>query len=536
MFKKRSIRLTALLAGLLLTTAAQALEPADLQQYWAVPTAAGTPACPQLAGAASPAGQRLQAFYQQHRFQPRWDAASLQQLAQQLAALADDGMAPQRYPLPAESADPLCRELLASQSWLQALDELANGVLPQPLPAIWQAAEPPPRIDPLALARASTLADSFAHARPALPLYQQLRSLYASLRQQPLPDWPVLEPGPLLKPGQNSPRVPALATRLATQGYLADSELARYAQTPLFDEPLAQALRQFQSRHSLQEDGLLGPDTLRELNISPAMRLQQLRINLERWRWLHRELEADLLLVDIAGQEATLYRQGQPVWNTRLQVGRAERQTPQLRSRLSRLTLNPTWTVPPTILRKDKLPEIRRDIGYLQRNQMRVLDHNGRELDPHSIDWWNPRGILLRQDAGPHNALGQIAFRFDNPFAVYLHDTPSQQLFDKRPRVFSSGCVRVENAMTLRDHLLAALEPAERERVLQLQASGKTHEYRLTERLPLLLAYWTVSVDAQGLLLRPDLYALDPALAAALSENDKPSTLPASDNSMTPEL
>src|SRR5690606_18179207 len=120
---------------------------------------------------------------------------------------------------------------------------------------------------------------------------------------------------------------------------------------------------------------------------------------------------------------------GETRWSARTQVGRASRPTPTLKSEVTHFTINPTWTVPPTILRNDKLPEIRRDIGYLERNNMRVLDHRGNRLNPYEVDWNNPSGIMLRQDAGPQNALGQVAIRFPNPFSVYLHDTPSQSIF-----------------------------------------------------------------------------------------------------------
>ena len=127
--------------------------------------------------------------------------------------------------------------------------------------------------------------------------------------------------------------------------------------------------------------------------------------------------------------------------------------TPPLKSQITRLTLNPTWTVPPTILQQDKLPLIREDAGYLARHGMRVLDAQGNDLDPASIDWHAPRNIMLRQEAGPANPLGQVAIRFANPFSVYLHDTPSKPLFDLSQRALSSGCVRVEVALQLVDLL-----------------------------------------------------------------------------------
>ena len=224
-----------------------------------------------------------------------------------------------------------------------------------------------------------------------------------------------------------------------------------------------------------------------------------------------------MVLVDLAGARVFYYRDGQLLWQARTQVGRAERPSPLPKPRITPLTLNPPWTVPPTIFHKDKLPEIQRNRAYLAENRIRVLDSNGNELNPHSVDWNNPRGILLRQDAGPKSALGVLAIRFPNPFSVYLHDTPSQQLFNKLPRVFSSGCVRVEKVMQLFDHLLAEATPAERQRIDALLASGKTKNVNLPHAVTILLAYWTVEADDKGRLqFRPDIYQHDAAILAAL--------------------
>ena len=173
--------------------------------------------------------------------------------------------------------------------------------------------------------------------------------------------------------------------------------------------------------------------------------------------------------------------------------------------------------MPPTILREDKLPAIRRDIGYLARSNMSVIDYQGNVLNPHSINWSAPSGIMLRQGPGPSNALGLVAIRFANPFTVYLHDTPSQHLFGRATRTVSSGCVRVEDAQKLVDQLLFDATPQERERIVQIQASGKTRNVNLAQPIPVLLAYWTVEVDMDNRLrFRSDNYGHDAKIAAAL--------------------
>ena len=479
-------------------------------------------ACPEApASLDADARERLNAFYAQRQYAPVWAVTGqLAALLGQLEGLADDGINPASYQLAslrAWSGQPAsdCHEILTSHIYLQALQHLLQGRLPQQqIEPRWQAASPAgaaERVLALAIVGIADLPAAFQQARPSLSQYQQLRTLYAQRRQQPLAEWQALADGPLLRPDRRDPRVPALAQRLTSEGYLP-------AQTTLDDDlygaALVAAVRLFQQQHGLQADGVVGAATLEALNVSPAQRLAQLRLNLERWRWLAGDLPGSGVLVNVAAAQLAYYQNFVPVWQTRTQVGRAARPTPLLKSQITRLTLNPTWTVPPTILREDKLPEIRRDLAFLDKHNLRVLDREGHVLDANSIDWNNPGSIQLRQDAGARNPLGQVALRFPNPFSVYLHDTPSQQLFGKGPRAFSSGCVRVEAVMQLVDLLLT---PAERERMQSLLASGRTHEFRLSTPLPIILGYWTAEVDGAGqLLYAPDIYARDPALLAAL--------------------
>lgn len=477
-------------------------------------------ACPGLAAHLDVAAlSLLQGFYQQQGNQPLWSSGGRSAaLRTQLQQLADDGLEPANYHTTAgaNSGDALCADLSLSHDYLQALQDLHYGRLPQArFEPMWHAqpVQPDRQAQVLAIAGPGLqdLPAAFALARPHLEQYQSLRQLYARQRQQALPHWQPLASGPLLRPQMQDERVPELARRLFEEGYL--SALPHDLGT-LYRDDLVSAVKSFQLSHSLQADGVVGAGTLNELNISPQMRREQLRINLERFRWLAQDMEPDSLLVNLAAAQLTVYQGGVAVWQTRTQVGRAERQTPLLKSRVTRLTLNPTWTVPPTIFREDKLPEIRRDQSFLNRQNLQVLDSEGHPLAVEDIDWDNPGNILLRQDAGPRNPLGQMAIRFPNPFSVYLHDTPSQALFNKGPRAFSSGCVRVEHALQLRDLLVS---PAERARTDELLSTGLTHEFRLATPVPILLTYWTAQADSHGQLsYAPDIYGRDAALLVAL--------------------
>lgn len=517
MFKKHACYLSlCLLVAPLVATADEVLvEPSNPVQL-----ALGqlSSVCPGLAAQLdAPAEARLQAFYQQQGNVALWpEDGRRKALQDQLLSLADDGLDPAHYRLAdvAATSNVLCSDFETSQHYLQALHDLHYGRLQQAhYEPLWHSQPPSedPAVAVLALATAglTDMPAAFDQARPSAKLYRSLRTAYATQRLQPLAQWGVIADGPLLRPGGEDSRVPALARRLVSGGQLASVPKGNQ-----YGNELVEAVKRFQASHSLQADGVIGPGTVAELNVSPALRREQLRVNLERFRWLAQDLEPDGILVNVAAAQLSVYQGGVPVWQTRLQVGRAERQTPLLKSRITRLTLNPTWTIPPTIMREDKLPAIRLNPEYLRQQNLKVLDSEGRALSPEQVDWSHPGNILLRQDAGPRNPLGKIVMRFPNPFSVYLHDTPSQPLFSKGPRAFSSGCVRVEQPMLLRDLLV---NPAEKARTEELLATGLTHEFRLATPVPVLLGYWTVQVDSQGALLyAPDIYGRDGVLLKAL--------------------
>lgn len=470
--------------------------------------------------------KQLHAFYKPLAGQLAWpNEATRVMLLEQINQLADDGLSPTDYPIPSMPLDAspklrACIDILTTRSYLQALHDLHYGRFSQnKLESVWRSDDMPKRpeadvtIMPAAIANLSDPSLAFKTARPQLMQYLQLRAAYAALRDRPLASWQVVADGPTLHPGQTDPRVPAIRARLNAEGYNTVTSTGSVPSGNRFDDGTVDALKAFQLRHGINDDGVLGAATLTELNVSPLKRREQLPVNLERLRWLADDLGQAQVAVNVAGAEVLLMSDGTEVWRRRTQVGRAERKTPLLVSRINRITLNPTWTVPPTILREDKIPAIRNDIGYLDKHQMNVYNYQGQRLNPHDIDWSKPGAIMLRQEAGVNNPLGRVVLRFDNPYSVYLHDTPSQRLFDRSPRVFSSGCVRVESIETL---LTKILSEEELHTVQARLDSGKTSQYRLDQQLNLVMAYWTVEVGADGVVhYFPDMYSNDEKIIAA---------------------
>jgi len=227
------------------------------------------------------------------------------------------------------------------------------------------------------------------------------------------------------------------------------------------------------------------------------------------------------VVVNIAGYTAYLVRGQDIAWSGRVQVGKPYRKTPLFRSEINYLVFNPTWTVPPGIIAKDMLPAAKADPSSLTRRGLKVLDSGGREVDPASVDWSRFKSghipYTLRQDPGPNNSLGRVKLMFPNAYFVYLHDTPSQALFDRAERAFSSGCVRVERALELAALVLDEPDRWNAQSIARVIQGGKLQNVTLKRRMPVLLAYWTTWVDPEGRVnFRRDLYGQDAKWAESL--------------------
>ncbi|HVL00745.1 MAG TPA: L,D-transpeptidase family protein, partial [Dongiaceae bacterium] len=346
-------------------------------------------------------------------------------------------------------------------------------------------------------------------------LREGLRKLYAIAEKG---GWEQLPDGPSLKPGMRDARVPLLRQRMMAAGLLTE----RGPGSTHFDEILSDSVKQFQREQYLDADGAVGKDTRAALNIPVEVRIDQIRANLERGRWLLHEAKGNFVLVDVAGFRIYYYRDGQPVWNSRVQVGKPYRSTPIFKSRVTYFTFNPTWTIPPTIFKEDVLPHVRKDPEYLAKNNWQVLDSAGKPLDPAGIDWNHPGNILLRQASGPTNPLGQVVIRFPNPYAVYLHDTTAKGQFGRGQRAFSSGCIRVERPLELVELLLNDPNKWSREQIDTAIATGNTRDLGLVTPVPILLAYYTVAIGSDGRVqYKQDIYSRDPELVAALNRQVK---------------
>ncbi|NIR31847.1 MAG: L,D-transpeptidase family protein [Gammaproteobacteria bacterium] len=486
----------------------------------------------------------LMQFYDARGYRPLWiDAGGPTPAARVLrAALANadrEGLDPADYPVAvidklAESAWPSALtdlELLLTQELVHYVRDAALGRL-SPRAVDSELFLRTGDIEHLALleraaAAAQDLDDFLDAAMPSNPVYRRLRRALARYRRiERAGGWPVLVAGPALKEGVRSARVPVLRERLE-----ATRDITVPASEPdHFDSALTLAVQRFQRRHGLEADGVVGPATRAQLNVPVRTHIRQIVVNMERWRWMPDDLGYRYILVNLAGFELEVVESGQVVMELRTVVGRPYRRTPIFSADMTYLEFNPTWTIPPTILREDILPHVREDPRYLIERNIRVFSgwtEDARELHPLAIDWASvaPSRIpyRLRQEPGPKNPLGRVKFMFPNPFHVYLHDTPSRELFARTVRTFSSGCIRVEQPLRLAAYLLADQPGWTDERMRQIIDSGKTTVVRLSTPMPVHLSYLTVWIGEGGTIhFRDDVYGRDALLDNALSAKTTP--------------
>ena len=323
-----------------------------------------------------------------------------------------------------------------------------------------------------------------------------------------------------IEPGTEHPDIVKLRARLSvTQGVIEPDSTNenRYDQT-LFDQVVI-----FQVRNGLKGDGVIGKQTIEALNVPVGDRIASIEANLERWRWLSDDLGERYIMVNIANFDLQLIDNGKQVFATEAIVGRPYRMTPVFSSLMTYLVLNPDWTVPPTILKNDVIPEVIKNSNYLIEKGMKVLTMDGKEVNASAIDWNRAAKsgfpYMIRQEPGKLNALGKVKFMFPNQHNVYIHDTPSRNLFTQTDRGFSSGCIRVNRPIELAALLLADLPVWTPQQIDQVLNQGKPRTVNLPKPIPVHLLYMTAWADGDGTVyFRKDIYNRDQPLLLALKQ------------------
>ncbi len=481
----------------------------------------------------------LAEFYRTNDFNPVWVKRSqITELLDAIKSVEADGLLPQDYHLSGiqefydnAPSSPFLKaryELLLSDAMFKLSYHLLHGkVDPEKIDSNWnlsQGANGDGLVSGLGNALAGdSLAAVISKLRPNHPQYTSLKDGLARYRQIAAEGgWDTIPEGPSIKEiGQYDGRVPALRKRLEITGDIAgisQVDTSHAASALLYSNELQEAVERFQKRHGLEVDGAVGPKTLKALNVPATERTDQIRINLDRYRWFIQKLEPTFLLVNVAGFTVQYVENGNYKWGSRVIVGEPYWKTPVFKAEMRYIIFNPSWNVPPGILKKEALPAIKKNTGYLAKNGLQVIDRSGQVVNPASIDWTAySAGSLpyrLRQPPGTRNALGQVKFMFPNKHLVYLHDTPGKHLFDKSTRAFSHGCIRLQNPLELAEILLGWSEND----IRGIISTGKTKTVNLPTRIPIFLLYLTAVAEDDEMLFREDVYSRDQAVLHALNE------------------
>jgi murein L,D-transpeptidase YcbB/YkuD len=421
-------------------------------------------------------------------------------------------------------------DLLVSDAVLSYAHDVRYGKS-RPRVTAEAAADPAP--DPVPLVAVVVDAPDAGEAMRALPpshrQYRALRATLADYRAMVAAsvEWPVVPDGPTLRPGMtDNAVVPILRARLAASGeYVGEI----HQKSRKLDPPLVDAVKKFQDTHGLTKDGVVGPRVRAALNVGPATRVEQIVVNMERWRWMPDDLGERRVMVNIAAQRMRLVEHDSTVYEAPVIVGETDKMTPTFSSAITHVIYNPSWTVPDKIARKELLPKVQRDRAYFEKQGIRLIGswHPSGEGD----DWngaHGASGFRLRQAPGPQNPLGRVKFQIPNVFGVYLHDTANRNLFTRDKRTLSHGCVRVGGALDLADDLLAEQHSWSTERRDKILGGWKTTTITLDTPVTVHLMYETASVDAEGRVhFLDDVYGRDRRLADVLAGRPpEPETAP----------
>lgn len=424
--------------------------------------------------------------------------------------------------------EPVDRDIVLSDALVRLLYQLFFGkVSPNGIDPNWNFARPVLSDDPVTIIATALSAGQVnslvERARVDHPLYVELRSLMQEYTNYDVQGgWGTVPAGPILKPGQKDARVAALRARLSVTGeYHGQAS----GDADVLDDALVSALKDFQVSHGIEPDGVLGAATLAALNVTARERTEQIRINLERGRWLLRTLSPEMVIVNVAGTYLHLFLRGEKVWSTRVIVGQPFTKTPIFTETMKTIVFNPDWTVPRSIVKNEIFAKAAADPGYLAAHNYYLKDSAGRQVA--GVDWGAytaasfPYGVVQRP--GPKNALGLVKFLFPNKYSVYLHDTPGRQLFAKAGRNFSHGCIRVEDPLKLAELILADRLGWDRAKIDAAVASNKQQGIALPVPLPVLILYWTVDPSpVGGAAFYKDVYGRDARLLKALDAEFKP--------------
>lgn len=350
------------------------------------------------------------------------------------------------------------------------------------------------------------------------PHYQSMKKvLHRYLGHKEPKSWPILRADGALKPGMSGDAIRILQQQLTQLGLYSGPE------TGTFDDATEASVKTFQEQNGAEADGVVGSHTISLLNgYDAGERLKQIKISLERWRWMPEKMPTRFVMVNIASFMLQTSKEGAYDLEMPVIIGQKYRKTPVFASVIYEIRFNPSWHVPASIALKDKLHKIQSDPDYLANNHYVLTDSSGNVLSQNDVDWESVSGhfpFRLRQTPGDHNALGKIRFSITSPFDVYLHSTPDKHLFLKSVRTFSSGCIRVAEPSALAHFVFNNEDKWPLETVERHMEGNETQNIQLKNKVPVFITYFTVWQDKAGQYhFAKDIYGQDRVIEKAIQD------------------
>jgi murein L,D-transpeptidase YcbB/YkuD len=472
-------------------------------------------------------------FYAQRDFEPIWVGSKNKKRAKALIAAvtsaATHGLPKSQYRITELQSALAGRhgnrraaaETFATKIFLKYAHDLSSGIL-QPRKVDKEIAVKVPRRSELALLDAISRSSPSGFFKALVPKHPEYSRL---LKEKERLERLIGRGGfgdPIrsatLKLGTSSKNITKIRARLSSMGY------GRLGAHSNYDEVLLPVVKQFQKDHGLKPDGVIGPGTMKALNASVEQRLKQVIVNLERERWINRSRGKRHIIVNLANFSLNVYDNDNVTFTSKVVIGKiGKERTPEFHDQMTHMVVNPTWHVPSSITSKEYLPIMKTDPEFLISRGMRMYDDSGVVVNPEDVDFaeYDEKTFpySIKQRPSKSNALGLVKFMFPNRYNIYLHDTPSKNLFNREVRAFSHGCVRVQKPFEFAYKLLANQTSDPKSVFHSLLNTGDEHYVDLQNPVPIYLNYRTVFFDENGRMnYRNDIYGRDKNIFNALSK------------------
>jgi murein L,D-transpeptidase YcbB/YkuD len=472
----------------------------------------------------------LSAFYESRGYKKAWIEENIRkEIILVLEKVEEEGLNPADYDLDQlkkyetnfstlSDSEKNTYDIAFTHSLQRYISHLSNGKLkPNVLYSDWEIKENKVDVNAIVmgLENGNSITEKLNSLKPTHLVYLRLKKALKIINSLNDDSFSPIVIKDKIIPKTTHPQIVEIKKKLLYWGDLKKKE-KKTAISPVYDSETVMAIKRFQIRHGLTSDGVIGAGTVTALNFTKDERREQIIANLERWKWYPRNMGKEHIIINIPDYQLYFIKEKDTLRMHKVVVGRPERPTPILSSLLTQVIFNPTWTVPPTILKEDLIPDIKRNRYYLTKNKITIYDQAGNTISPRNWKSDNAFNYKYVQKPSRNNSLGVVKLNFSNRFSVYLHDTNHRELFVLTRRSLSSGCVRLENPVALTQQILNDTVKWNNEKIDALIETAKTTYVKIKNEVPIHLLYWTAWSNKNKLIFREDIYNRDKELYTML--------------------